>query len=1299
VTLIRADTLVDTVGNPIKVGITANFPDYVDSVDLMFFTSDGNEEIDTILKNLVLLKNQDTLWYKTTFATNGNRTLIATAFVEGNNKYSIKGYLNILDKPVKPVLRAWPHLVVNKTINIATSQTCSLAVSVLDSNPAQAHTFYMKQDTQPQTIFTPPFRWTPPAGFIDTSVVFFKVTDTDSPAYFDTATVSITVTATPVNHAPKWTDKAINEVTSPGNAINLTLSAMCKDTDNDPLTFSLLAGAPSNDSIANAATTPKYTFMPGPGDTGTFYPKIVASDSRGGYDTLTITLNIHAQIVTTVDSLPPVTTLLSPAHDSTNVSSNTLTIKISCTDNSGVANVKCFFGADSFTVAKSDSNRYSANITGLKPGVFNSISFTATDSSSRVNKATLTVHIKYDSTMTDATGPVITKVSGLANGSRTGNANDTLVYSVTDASGVDTVSWTLNGTPSGVLTADGSGHYSINTSLTVPHTNKIVLIAYDKSTNHNKSTDTTIVNFNRPPVISGAHDTTIQELSTIQFTLMVTDPDNDNKTLSAPTLPTGATFNATTGAFAWSPTSSQTGANTVVFKANDGLDTATRSISIVVSNMPPPVIATSTGDQTKCIGSPVSFSVTVSGTVTYQWKNDAGNLTEGHYIGTKTATLTINSVVVGDASTYSCIVTNAAGSVATSPGANLTVNTLSSAPSTVNPSPSSICLGGSSTLTETGGTLGSSAVWKWYTDTNATTLSTTGASISVSPTATTTYWVRAEGACGNSVFKSVTVTFNAASTSPSGATANPTTVCTGGSSNLSVTGGSLGTGAAWKWYTDTTAAALATMGSPISVSPTANTTYYVRAEGTCGKTAFKSVAVAVYPSLSVASIMLSANPVCAGASNVGISISVTGGSNIHYAWTTPHQMVGDIGQFAIATVSAQDAGSYSCVITDDCHSGSSAITKTASLTVNAAPTVTNPLPQTVLINNSASFSVTGGGSGTISYQWQKDGSPISGANSFTYTIPTVLPSDKGNYACVITTGCGSITSNPATLTVQCIVTFDGQGGTVSSGPKNVTVGLSVGTLPTVSGLSGCNFYGWGTGANYSGSTFNSNTVANANITVYAQWTMSDAEGHAYKVAKIGDQFWMAENLKATKYNDGITQIPLVGDFQAWVDLTSPGYCWYITGDDTYGPLYNWYIVDPANSNKIAPTGWHVSNETDWNNLQTFLIANGFNWDNTTNGNKIAKSMAAKTLWLSSTTDGAIGNDLTTNNRSGFSALPAGFRDNYGQFMFLGQSDCWWSTIDVDASSAYYHSISNSTDYLDKFTHNKHFGYSVRLVRD
>jgi hypothetical protein len=438
------------------------------------------------------------------------------------------------------------------------------------------------------------------------------------------------------------------------------------------------------------------------------------------------------------------------------------------------------------------------------------------------------------------------------------------------------------------------------------------------------------------------------------------------------------------------------------------------------------IIATQPQDQTKCIGSPVSFSVAAStavGTLSYQWKNASGNLTGGHFTGTMTTSLSISAVAAGDSGTYSCLVTSTGGgSPVTSSGAKLTVNTVSMAPSAAGASPSSVCSGGTSTLTETGGTLGTSAVWKWYMDTTTAALSTTGASISVSPTANTTYYVRAEGTCGNSAFKSVTVSYNNSSSAATSVSANPTSVCSGGSTSLSVTGGTLGASAVWKWYTDTTAAALSTTGASISVSPTANTTYYVRAEGTCGNTAFKSVTIGVLPSLTVNSIgFSSASPICVGTTNLTVSLPVNGGSNVHYAWTTPHQTVGNVNQFTIATLSSSDNGTYTCVVTDDCHSGASAITKTATLTVNSPPSIsTQPLPVTVTAGTSATFSVVAAGSGTLSYQWQRDGANATGtAQSASYTLAGTTVADNGaKFKCIVTNSCNSVTSTEVLLTVN-----------------------------------------------------------------------------------------------------------------------------------------------------------------------------------------------------------------------------------------------------------------------------------------
>jgi uncharacterized protein (TIGR02145 family) len=127
----------------------------------------------------------------------------------------------------------------------------------------------------------------------------------------------------------------------------------------------------------------------------------------------------------------------------------------------------------------------------------------------------------------------------------------------------------------------------------------------------------------------------------------------------------------------------------------------------------------------------------------------------------------------------------------------------------------------------------------------------------------------------------------------------------------------------------------------------------------------------------------------------------------------------------------------------------------------------------------------------------------------------------------------------------------------------------------------------------------------------------------------------------TKLNDG-TQIPNVTATDSWAGLSTPGYCWYdndISNKEPYGAFYNWYAV---NTRKLAPAGWRVPTDADWTALENFLIANRYNYDYTTSDNKIAKSMAAQSHWLTFSDEGAIGNDLTRNNASGFSALPGGW---------------------------------------------------------
>jgi len=222
----------------------------------------------------------------------------------------------------------------------------------------------------------------------------------------------------------------------------------------------------------------------------------------------------------------------------------------------------------------------------------------------------------------------------------------------------------------------------------------------------------------------------------------------------------------------------------------------------------------------------------------------------------------------------------------------------------------------------------------------------------------------------------------------------------------------------------------------------------------------------------------------------------------------------------------------------------------------------------------------------------------------------------------------------------------------------------------------------------------------------SEGTVTDIEGNIYNTIKIGNQVWMAENLRTTKYNDG-TPIPHIPDSIEWVFGTyTHGYCFYnnTTNTDTitkFGALYNWHVVNRFNTKKIAPEGWHVPTDSEWDTLQNYLIINGYNWDGTKSEDKVAKSMASNTGWKPSDRIGVIGNDMSSNNSSGFSALPGGHRNCSGGFGHIGGFGKWWSRSSQGdaASTAYSRTLYYLNGYLLSSSTPLESGLSVRLVRD
>lgn len=210
-------------------------------------------------------------------------------------------------------------------------------------------------------------------------------------------------------------------------------------------------------------------------------------------------------------------------------------------------------------------------------------------------------------------------------------------------------------------------------------------------------------------------------------------------------------------------------------------------------------------------------------------------------------------------------------------------------------------------------------------------------------------------------------------------------------------------------------------------------------------------------------------------------------------------------------------------------------------------------------------------------------------------------------------------------------------------------------------------------------------------------TVTDIDGNVYKIVKIGTQTWMAENLKTTKLNDG-TLIPNITDDTEWINAQGAAYCWYnndISHKNINGSLYNSMAV---NTGKLAPKGWHVPSNVDWSYLVEYLIANGYNYDGTTNANKIGKAMASKSGWQLDNTLGKVGNDQISNNKTGFNGFPSGRRNELGVFELLGANASFYTKNNDNSNKSY--GFSSYFEFVyDIPVANPNFGYSVRCIKD
>ncbi len=189
---------------------------------------------------------------------------------------------------------------------------------------------------------------------------------------------------------------------------------------------------------------------------------------------------------------------------------------------------------------------------------------------------------------------------------------------------------------------------------------------------------------------------------------------------------------------------------------------------------------------------------------------------------------------------------------------------------------------------------------------------------------------------------------------------------------------------------------------------------------------------------------------------------------------------------------------------------------------------------------------------------------------------------------------------------------------------------------------------------------------------------------AQKTVKIGNQNWTITNLDVSAYRNGDV-IPYVEDASEWAKLTKGAWCYYdnkTANGPIYGKLYNLYAV--TDKRGLAPKGFHIPTDAEWTILTDYLGGKD------AAGGKMKE--AGTSHWLSPNTG--------ATNKSGFKALPGGYRYSGGTFGFFGNYGLWWSSSeggnDILAWDRFLYFNDAVVGRFDDFERS---GMSVRCIAD
>ena len=215
--------------------------------------------------------------------------------------------------------------------------------------------------------------------------------------------------------------------------------------------------------------------------------------------------------------------------------------------------------------------------------------------------------------------------------------------------------------------------------------------------------------------------------------------------------------------------------------------------------------------------------------------------------------------------------------------------------------------------------------------------------------------------------------------------------------------------------------------------------------------------------------------------------------------------------------------------------------------------------------------------------------------------------------------------------------------------------------------------------------------------------VKDYDGNTYDAVKLGNQVWMASNLRTSHYADG-EQI----DLGSSMSYSKPYYYKPSNIDPSYGYFYNWKaavrkaessVSNPSGVQGVCPDGWHVPSDAEWGELDTYCRDKS---EYVCSSNKyVTKALAADHGWETSDLECAPGYDQSTNNATGFNAQAEGYYSGLsGNYVAQGVCASFWSATGCDGCTyAYGHGFTYGGRTMGRSQIEKNVGYSVRCVRD